>query len=85
MKLETYVAGLPRGGKALLARELGIARSGLSRLLSGDRAITPFRAIAIERATKGEVTRKDLRPNDWFDLWPELATQNGNEKESIAA
>lgn len=28
---------------------------------------------AIEQATKGAVTRKDLRPNDWQSIWPELA------------
>ena len=26
----------------------------------------------IEQATKGAVTRKDLRPNDWQAIWPEL-------------
>jgi len=27
---------------------------------------------AIEQATKGQVTRKDLRPTDWHLIWPEL-------------
>lgn len=27
----------------------------------------------IELASNGEVTRKDLRPNDWHRIWPELA------------
>lgn len=78
MKLETYLAKLPRGGKARFARQLGIAPSGLSRLLSGDRPITPSRALAIEKATAGAVTRKDTRPDDWIDHWPELAAQNSN-------
>lgn len=26
----------------------------------------------IEKTTKGAVTRKDLRPNDWQAIWPEL-------------
>jgi len=30
-------------------------------------------ANAIERATGGVVTRKDLRPDDWWKIWPELA------------
>lgn len=28
---------------------------------------------AIERATAGAVTRKDLRPDDWQMYWPDLA------------
>lgn len=28
---------------------------------------------AIERATGGRVTRRDLRPDDWAAIWPELA------------
>lgn len=33
----------------------------------------PIYCQAIERATLGQVTRKDLRPNDWQQIWPELA------------
>lgn len=28
---------------------------------------------AIEKATNGAVTRRDLRPDDWHLIWPELA------------
>lgn len=28
--------------------------------------------VAIEKATDGKVTRKDLRPDDWHLIWPEL-------------
>ena len=28
---------------------------------------------AIEQATNGAVTRRDLRPDDWQRIWPELA------------
>ena len=30
--------------------------------------------VAIEQATKGAVTRQDLRPEDWRRIWPELTT-----------
>jgi len=30
--------------------------------------------VSIERATDGAVTRKDLRPEDWHEIWPELAS-----------
>jgi len=34
---------------------------------------SPAYAVAIERATNGAVTRRDLRPDDWHLIWPELA------------
>ena len=37
-----------------------------------NRIPSPKNAWAIERATKGAVTRRDLRP-DWRDIWPDLA------------
>lgn len=38
--------------------------------------------VAIERATGGAVTRKDLRPNDWQDIWPELSQSlNGQGRQ----
>ena len=33
----------------------------------------PAHCVAIERATNGAVTRRDLRPDDWHLIWPELA------------
>lgn len=33
---------------------------------------SPEYALAIERATGGAVTRKDLRPDDYWRIWPDL-------------
>lgn len=33
---------------------------------------SPVNCVAIERATDAIVTRKDLRPDDWHLIWPEL-------------
>jgi len=30
--------------------------------------------VALEHATGGAVTRQELRPADWQQIWPELAT-----------
>jgi DNA-binding transcriptional regulator YdaS (Cro superfamily) len=38
-------------------------------------------AVAIESTTKGAVTRRDLRPDDWQEIWPELAQPSTQEKE----
>ncbi|WP_443696178.1 transcriptional regulator [Pseudomonas sp.] len=63
MRLAKFVEQLPRGGKKLFAIKLGVTASYLSRLVSGDRSITAERAIQIEDATEGVITRFDLRPD----------------------
>lgn len=43
-------------------------------------SVPPEYCASIEQATNGEVTRKDLRPNDWQRIWPELADQQATAK-----
>lgn len=70
MNLSEYLAELPRGGKKVLALRLGVTASYLSRLVSGDRAITAERALQIESATDGTVSRYALRPDlQWGSPW----------------
>lgn len=63
MSLAEYLESLPRGGKKIIALRLGVTASYLSRMVSGDRSITAERAIQIEEATDGMVTRSELRPD----------------------
>lgn len=73
MKLRPYLDKLERGEASALAAQLEVSISYLSQMASGATAISPARAVAIEVATGGKVTRKDLRPDDWKQIWPELA------------
>lgn len=72
MDLKTYIATAPRGTATKLAAALVISPSYLSQLASGLSPISPERCVAIERETFRAVTRKDMRPNDWRLIWPEL-------------
>jgi len=42
-------------------------------------------AVAIERLTDRRVMRWDLRPQDWHDIWPELAVIEGAPMPPISA
>lgn len=57
---------------AEFGRRLNVSRSLMLRYLKGERRITGERAIEIERATGGSVTRAELRP-DLFEPMPERA------------
>ncbi len=71
MNLKTYLSSRERGARSQLAAKLGISISYLSQLVSGKAPISVTRCIAIEQATQGAVTRSDLRPKDWQQIWPE--------------
>jgi DNA-binding transcriptional regulator YdaS (Cro superfamily) len=71
MDLKTYIAA-ERGRATALASKLGISPSYLSQLANGQAPASPERCVEIWRATDGEVTRQDLRPDDWDRIWPEL-------------
>ena len=73
MNLTTY---LEESGKAnTLAKAIGVSPVMISLWKTGARPIPIERCPDIERATEGAVSRRDLRPDDWERIWPELADQ----------
>lgn len=77
MNLCEYLQKSPRGELFRIAREIGAHAPDVSRWSSGVRPVPINKVIAIELATNGEVTRKDLRPDDWERIWPELFEKEG--------
>lgn len=72
MNLSKWLS-VERGRGLKLAAALGVSPVLISQWASG-RRVPPFeRCIPIERATDGEVSRRDLRPDDYLEMWPELA------------
>jgi DNA-binding transcriptional regulator YdaS (Cro superfamily) len=63
MNLQTYFSEEPRGAKIEMARHLGISAEWMSKLIAQKVKPSPVLARAIEDATGGLVTRKDLRPD----------------------
>lgn len=70
---------MERGRGATLAASIGVSPVLVSQWSTGPRLPPIERCVAIERATDGQVTRRDLRPDDWQDIWPELAAGNTPE------
>ena len=60
------------------ATDQDIANTGttlgmLKQIAQGNRPGSAKRAVMIEIASGGRVTRQDLHPDDWPEIWPELA------------
>lgn len=72
MDLKAYISTSPRGTAASLAKAIGVSPSYLSQMASGQSPISPERCVAIEKATAAAVSRRDLWPDGWDCVWPEL-------------
>lgn len=56
-----------------LAEKINLNReASITDWKNGIREVPITFCPAIEQATNGAVTRKDLRPDDWWKIWPEL-------------
>lgn len=60
------------GSATRLANQLGVSVQAVCFWRDGKRQIPAERCADIERATEGAVSRRDLRPDDWQRIWPEL-------------
>lgn len=73
MQLYEYLKNSERGMLSRLAKKINVPPSSVRFWADGSRPIPVEHCAKIEAATNGAVTRKDLRPNDWHEIWPELA------------
>ena len=74
MDLKHYLKSVA-GATRLLAGGLCVSDAYLRQMASGIRPISPERCVVIERLTGGQVSRVDLKPGSWQQIWPELAHQ----------
>lgn len=74
------VAAHAVGGRKALASALGVTVAALGNWKA--RGVPVRRCMAIVRRAMGCVTLRDLRPDDWREIWPELA--ESEEKQATA-
>ena len=72
MDLKTYLSARDTAAREALAAECGTTLGHLTNVSYLYKPCSPILAARIERATNGAVTRQELRPEDWRDIWPEL-------------
>lgn len=66
------VAARIAGGRAILAKKLGVSQAAIGNWKMRDR-IPLEHCPTIEILTGGVVTRRELCPLKWEKMWPELA------------
>lgn len=74
MKLLTYLNALSKEDRPFFCQQIGTTERYIRRAESGNQKLGAKTCVKIEQVTMGYVTRKDLRPDDWYEIWPELLT-----------
>lgn len=62
------------------ARAIGMSPALLYQCSHDLRPVPVKYCLAIEIETGKKISRKDLRPDDWQKIWPELAIKSTTEK-----
>lgn len=60
------------GSLSKLAKLLDVSPSIVHAWATCGRPVPIIRCVEIEELTGGQVTRKQLRPDDWHQIWPDL-------------
>ncbi len=77
-KLRNYLNSYSTNEQVAFALICNTTIGYLRKAISVGELLKPATCVLIEQHTKVQVTRKDLRPNDWESIWPELKTINFN-------
>jgi hypothetical protein len=70
MELKKYLDELPVERREAIASACGTTWGHLRNVSYGDKTCGIPLAVALEKETG--ISRRDLRPSDWGDIWPEL-------------
>ena len=73
------------GNASRLAESLCVSVQAVCFWRDGKRSIPVDKCAENERITGGAVSRRDLRPDDWQRIWPELVTKPNKAREPTHA
>jgi DNA-binding transcriptional regulator YdaS (Cro superfamily) len=65
------------GGPSKVAQLLGVSVQAVCFWRDGKRSFPVEHCATIAKHSNGKVHRWDLRPDDWFSVWPELVGTRG--------
>jgi len=71
-KLKSFLFGLPADQREAFAARCGTTFAHMRNVAYGYRKAGEKLSVRIEQESGGEVTRKDLYPAEWSEIWPEL-------------
>lgn len=82
--LRDYLNSLPGADQVAFAAKCGTSIGYLRKALSAGQVTSPERCVLIEQVSGGALRRWDLRPDDWYRIWPELIGTDGAPEVAAA-
>ena len=79
MNFKTYFLSLGKLDRLALAKKCHVSVGHLQNISYGARVPSAALCVLIEQTTK-VVTRKDLLPDDWESIWPELRVKAARDR-----
>lgn len=64
-----------------VARALKVSPATVHQWRSGARPVPVARCAEVEKLFDHAITRRDLRPRDWQQIWPELAAASESSSQ----
>ena len=83
MELKAFFLKLSADEREAFAVKVASSVGHIQNVMYGFRPCAPDLAVRIELKSKREVTRQELRPNDWADFWPELAKRKPKARTTV--
>ncbi|MGL4926547.1 MAG: Cro/Cl family transcriptional regulator [Plesiomonas shigelloides] len=71
-KLRLYLNSLSSDRQTVFAARCGTTVAYLRKAISKKQKLGAALSVSIEHQSGLVVSRKDLHPNDWWRIWPEL-------------
>lgn len=84
MKLIHHLKPLSKEQRQALAAACETTVGHLKNVGYGYRPCAAELAVCIEQRTAGKVTRRDMRPDDWQRIWPELSATEPAPAQPLA-
>ncbi len=78
-KLIVYVNALAMPERNKFAKGVGTSIGYMRKRASLGKTLNAQVCSMIEKVTKGAVTRQDLRPEDYWLIWPDLKAPKGKK------
>lgn len=72
MKILDFLNGKPKDEQDAMMRLAGTTVGYVRKTVSSGKNFGALISVRIESVTEKAVMRWDLRPNDWWQIWPEL-------------
>jgi DNA-binding transcriptional regulator YdaS (Cro superfamily) len=79
MDLKAYLSPMTTQEREAFAERCGTTRGHLQNVAYG-KTCAPLLATAIWRESDGKVTRQEMRPADYWLIWPDLPPPKAEQK-----